>query len=212
MEGAAPEGPGQFAIDTTTADRGDFLVGETYQIIGVDGPEPFELVGITRFGEENALGRVVRVADFRLRVIGVMEPKGRMLGFDIDDSAYVPVAMAMRMFNTDELGEIDVGYLHEGWTDSVVEGIRQVLMDRHDGEEDFTLTTQTAMLDVFDNVLSVVTLAVGGIGGILGSSAQPKGVEPQGSGSGDYEVEIWFGSEDQLTQRGGRPSRRTRAR
>ena len=51
------------------------------------------------FGEENALGAFVRIADFRLRVIGVMKPKGRILGFDIDDAAYVPVATTRFMFN-----------------------------------------------------------------------------------------------------------------
>ena len=59
IEGVGPEGPGQFAIDTTTADREDLVVGGTYDIIGVDGREPFELVGITRFGEENALAGAV---------------------------------------------------------------------------------------------------------------------------------------------------------
>jgi len=39
-------------------------------------------------------------------------------------------------------------------------------MDRHRGHEDFTITTQTAMLDVFDNVIHGITLAVGFIAGI----------------------------------------------
>jgi putative ABC transport system permease protein len=59
IEGGPPEGPGEFAIDTTSADRDDLVVGETYDIIGVNGREPFELVGITRFGEENALAGAV---------------------------------------------------------------------------------------------------------------------------------------------------------
>jgi putative ABC transport system permease protein len=39
-------------------------------------------------------------------------------------------------------------------------------MERHSGKEDFTITTQTAMLEVFDNVMNVITTAVGAIGGI----------------------------------------------
>jgi len=118
------------------------------------------------FGDENALGEFVRVAGFRLRVIGVMVPKGRILGFDIDDSAYVPVATAMQMFNLDELQEIDVLFSHEGLTQGLVERITRLLSDRHGGKEDFTITTQTAMLDVFDNVMKVITASVGGIAGI----------------------------------------------
>jgi len=118
------------------------------------------------FGEQNALGRFVRVAGARLRVIGVMAPKGRMLGFDIDDAAYIPVATAMRLFNLDELQEVDVLFSHEGMTDSVALAVRRLLVERHGGKEDFTLTTQTEMLDVFGRVMDVITLSVAVIAGI----------------------------------------------
>ena len=45
------------------------------------------------FGERSPLGEFVRIAGGRFRVIGVMEPKGQMMGFDIDDVAYVPVGL-----------------------------------------------------------------------------------------------------------------------
>jgi putative ABC transport system permease protein len=118
------------------------------------------------FGAQNALGRFVRIAGFRLRVIGVMAPKGRILGMDIDDAAYVPVRTAMQMFNLDELIEIDVVFSHEGLTERVENDIRRLLTERHDGAEDFTIITQTAMLEVFDNVMDTITTAVAAIGGI----------------------------------------------
>lgn len=118
------------------------------------------------FGEGNALGEFVRIAGWRCRVVGVMESKGELLGFDIDDAAYVPVATAMDMFNQDELSQIDVAFAHEGLTGAVVEGIRRVLVERHGGHEDVTITTQAAMLEVFDQVLGVVTAAVAGIAAV----------------------------------------------
>jgi putative ABC transport system permease protein len=118
------------------------------------------------FGDDNALGEFVRIAGYRLRVIGVMAPKGRILGFDIDDAAYVPVATGMRMFNLDELQEIDVLFSHEGITEEVAASIRRLLTDRHGGKEDFTITTQSEMLAVFDNVMGAITAAVGAIAGI----------------------------------------------
>jgi putative ABC transport system permease protein len=118
------------------------------------------------FGEKNALGEFVRVAGTRLRVIGVMAPKGRILGFDIDDAAYVPVKTVMQMFNLDELMEIDVLFAHEGLTQRVEEEVRALLTARHAGKEDFTIVSQTAMLEVFGNVMDVITTAVGAIGGI----------------------------------------------
>lgn len=118
------------------------------------------------FGEKNALGDFVRVAGARLRVIGVMAPKGRVLGFDIDDAAYIPVATAMRLFNLDELQEVDVLFSHEGMTESVAEAVRRVLVERHGGKEDFTLTKQTEMLEVFGRVMDVITLSVAVIAAI----------------------------------------------
>jgi len=131
---------------------------------------PVALLGPTLkrelFGEAPALGRFVRIADTRFRVIGVMAPKGRMLGFDIDDAAYIPVATAMRIFNLDELLEIDVLFAHAGLTDQVEAAVRRRLTENHGGNEDFTITTQTAMLEVFGNVMDVITLSVGAIAAI----------------------------------------------
>ncbi len=114
----------------------------------------------------NPLGRFVRIADARFRVVGVMEPKGQMLGFDFDDGAWIPVASAMRIFNLDELFEIDVIYSPRVTSSEAETAIKQVLIERHAGNEDFEVTTQDAMLEVSSNVLRVITIAVGAIAGI----------------------------------------------
>lgn len=118
------------------------------------------------FGEENPLGQPVRIAGTRFRVIGLLEAKGQMLGLDLDDTAYVPVASAMRIFNLDELFEIDLIYANASLASSVESAVKRLLTARHDGNEDFTVTTQAAMLEVFGNVMNVVTMAVGAIAGI----------------------------------------------
>lgn len=118
------------------------------------------------FGEENALGRFVRIGGSRFRVIGIMESKGQFIGFDIDDTAYIPVASALRVFNLAELNEIHVIYSHAGLADRVEREVRRVLKARHDDTEDFTVTTQEAMLEVFGNVMNMITLGVGAIAGI----------------------------------------------
>ena len=118
------------------------------------------------FGDRNPLGEFVRIGGTRLRVVGVMEPKGEMLGFELDDLAYVPVATAMRMFNLSDLTEVDVTYGSGASAPRIAREIERVLSARHAGEEDFTVTTQEAMLEVFGNVMRMVTLAVGAIAGI----------------------------------------------
>ena len=63
--------------------RGDvrFVAARLYS----DPPELVSALKRELFGEANALGRFVRVADTRLRVIGVMAPKGSILGVDLDE-------------------------------------------------------------------------------------------------------------------------------
>jgi len=117
------------------------------------------------FGAASPLGELVRIAGARFRVIGVMQPKGQMMGFDVDDIAIVPVASALSLFNQDELFEIDLIYSNMNETERVASEVRRVLAVRH-GEEDFTVTTQAAMLDVFGKVMDVITMAVGGIASI----------------------------------------------
>ncbi len=117
------------------------------------------------FGEANALGEFVRTAGRRLRVTGVMEPRGKLLGFDMDDIVYVPLATAMDLFNVDQLNEINVAFAHEDITERVAAGVERLLVARH-GAQDFTVYTQGAMLEVFGRVMGVVTVAVSGIAGI----------------------------------------------
>lgn len=117
------------------------------------------------FGNENPLGKPIRIGGERYRVIGVMESKGQMLGFDLDDGVYIPAARAMAMFNRESLMEIDLLYQPGTATDILVNRIRNLLIARH-GSEDFTITTQDQMLDVLTSILDILTLAVSALGGI----------------------------------------------
>ena len=118
------------------------------------------------FGTASPLGERVRIGGWSLLVIGVMEPKGQLLGFDLDDTAFLPVATAMDLFNLVELHEVDVVAASVDEIPAVAEGIRRVLSERHRGEEDFTITTQTEMMGTFNRVMSMITVAVSGIAGI----------------------------------------------
>ena len=117
------------------------------------------------FGAESPLGARIRAGGERYTVIGVMEPKGQVLGVDLDDSLYVPAARALQMFNRDSLMEIDVVTREGAPVAEVVESVKRVLSGRH-GREDFTVTTQQQMLEVLGSVLDVLTFSVGALGGI----------------------------------------------
>jgi len=117
------------------------------------------------FGGESPLGEIVRIAGERYRVIGVMESKGQFLGFDLDDTVYIPTARALAMFNRESLMEIDLLYADDADSEVISERVNRILTDRH-GHEDFTITTQEEMLETLGTILNILTLAVGAVGGI----------------------------------------------
>jgi putative ABC transport system permease protein len=117
------------------------------------------------FGNDNALGEKLAIGDLQFRIVGVMEPKGQMLGQDLDDTAFIPTARALEMQNRVGVMQINVSYA-EGLPSAVpAQAIRTLLTARH-GAEDFGLTTQEDMLRTLSKILDVLTLAVGALGGI----------------------------------------------
>ncbi len=98
-------------------------------------------------------------------MIGVMEPKGQVLGFDLDDTVFIPTASGMELFNRPGVMEIDVTYPDNVAADTVVKGVRRVLTARH-GREDYTVVSQEEAMQVLGSVLDVITFAVGALGGI----------------------------------------------
>jgi putative ABC transport system permease protein len=144
--------------------QGSFLPADE-----IERPRPVAVLGATAYrelyGGDNALGERIRVGGQRYRVVGVMEPKGEMLGIDLDDTVYIPAARGLELFGRDGLHEIDLLYAENAPVEEVVAGIRRVLVARH-GAEDFTILTQQQMLEVLGSIIDVLTLGVGALGGI----------------------------------------------
>lgn len=159
--GVSPEFPEAFRFDVAI---GKFLPEDD-----PEAPRAFAVLGdkLRRelFGNVNPLGQRIRVGGDRYRVIGAMHPKGQILGFDLDDTVYIPTHRAMQMFNRESLMEIDVMYREGASEKTIVKEVNRILKARH-GKDDFTITTQQQMLDVLGNVLDIITFAVGALGGI----------------------------------------------
>ncbi|MGH6821009.1 MAG: ABC transporter permease, partial [Methylocella sp.] len=130
---------------------------------------PYAVLGSTMraelFGDKNPLGSRIRVGEDRYRIIGVMQSKGQMLGFDMDDTVYIPVGRAMELFDRESVMEIDLRYEAGISAEHPVASVTRLLKTRH-GREDFTLIAQKQMLEILDSVLNILTLAIGALGGI----------------------------------------------
>ena len=143
---------------------GQFLPGE-----GAEAARSFVVLGPKLkqelFGADNPLGERLRLGGQSFRVIGVLAPKGQFLGMDLDDTAFVPTARAMELFNRDGLTEINVNHAAGQSAPAVAAAATAMLKARH-GRLDFTVTTQEEMLSTLSNILEILTMAVAGLGSI----------------------------------------------
>jgi putative ABC transport system permease protein len=144
--------------------RGDFLPAEEVargRPVVVLGPK----VASELFPSEEAVGQVVRIGGWRMRVIGVLAHRGTQLGMDLDDLAIVPVVTGMRMFDRRSLFRIMIQVRATASLDRAKAKVVKLLAERH-GEEDVTVLTQDAVVATFSQILGVLTLAVGAIAAI----------------------------------------------
>ena len=118
------------------------------------------------FGNEPAVGKLIRVGDRRLRVVGVLKSVGQGLGMNTDELVIVPVSLAQAMFNSNTLFRILVEARSREAIPDAKEQVMEILKQRHRGEEDVTVITQDAILATFDKLLGALTMGVAGIAAI----------------------------------------------
>ncbi len=117
------------------------------------------------FGPASPLGEAIRIGDFRARVIGVLARRGTQMGFQVDETVFVPVATGMRMANKSSLSRIMLQLAPLADPDRAIDEIVALITERHD-EEDITCVSQDAVVDSLGAILRVLTLAVAGIAAV----------------------------------------------
>ncbi|QQD19702.1 ABC transporter permease [Spongiibacter nanhainus] len=115
------------------------------------------------FGRELQMGELIRVADSRCRVVGVLAGRGDAFGLDLSDSVMMPVASAQRLFDIHGLLRVIIQLRDGRDVDIMQEQIAAVMAELHQGERDITVVSPKAMLETFDDILSVMTLGVAAI-------------------------------------------------
>jgi putative ABC transport system permease protein len=146
-------------------DSGSFLPDEDTEIarpVCVLGAKVYREL----FGQQAALGELIRLGGFRCRVIGILGSEGRSLGLDTQELVVVPIAFAQMLFNTSGVFRILVEAKDLLSINRLKNHISQTIAKRHYGEEDITIITQDSILTTFNRIFKVLTLTVGGIAAI----------------------------------------------
>lgn len=118
------------------------------------------------FGEADPIGQTVKLNESEFRVVGVLAPMGNKLGLDFDELGFIPTEAALKLFNDDKLFGIRAKASSRGGVDDAVEEITEILKERRDGEEDFTVLTQVSMMESMNTILNMLTYVLAAIAAI----------------------------------------------
>jgi putative ABC transport system permease protein len=131
------------------------------------------------FPGEDPLDQVVKINNVPFRVIGVMEVKGSSFLGDQDAVAFIPLATAQeRLFQARaqakggerRISTIMLQVTDDGARPIVEASVTQLLHERHripdDEPNDFSVLSQSELIDTFGAVTSVLTVFLGAIAAI----------------------------------------------
>ena len=118
------------------------------------------------FGDDIAIGEWMRIGDRRCRVAGGIAEEGRTIGLDVQKAVVIPVALGTALFNRDSLFRIMVDVENSSRMDQTKQSILSLIKRRHQGKEDITVIKQDTVLQSFDNIFNVLTMALGSIASI----------------------------------------------
>ncbi|GJL56309.1 MAG: ABC transporter permease [Nitrospirales bacterium] len=115
------------------------------------------------FPDTSPLGQLIRVGNWRMRVIGILAPRGTQLSMDMDDLVLVPVATGMQLLNRHSLYRILLGVRNVSDLETTCGRIVALLTERH-GEDDTTCITQGSVVGTFSSILNALTVSLAAIG------------------------------------------------
>ncbi len=157
-------------VNKFNVDRGRF-----FSRIDLDRRAKVAVVGTSVIDElkmPDPIGEEIYIGKTPVTVIGVMEKKGRALGFDYDDIVFVPFDTALGIFGRSAADQVQLQLqaATSESVDQVKDDIKRLLRERHhigeDQKDDFRVMVQNEILDIYSKILGGVTAVVGAIVGV----------------------------------------------
>ena len=119
------------------------------------------------FGTRDVVGQSVSVRGYDLRIVGVLEEQGSSMIISDDEKIIIPFTLAQRMFGSTSITSFYASGASEDVMDQAEQRLRRFVSARvSDPDDDFSLTSQSAVLDMMDEVTATLTTLITGIAGI----------------------------------------------
>ncbi len=136
--------------------------------IAVIGPTVME----TLFGKTDPIGKIIKIDGKNFTVIGTTKSKGTdQFGNDQDNAVSIPITTAQnKIFGMDYLNMILAQAKSEKDMDKATEEVTKILRRSHhlgiDELDDFTVNSQTQILDTVSSITNIFTVVISSIAGI----------------------------------------------
>lgn len=131
------------------------------------------------FGEDEAVGKRIKVGKKRFQVIGVREKKGMMMFMDMDNTAFIPLRTLQKQVMGVDYIQFILAYLYDtSISYETAADMEDILREQHNitdpVKDDFAVTTQDEAMDLIGVVvngltillvaIAAISLLVGGVG------------------------------------------------
>lgn len=152
------------------------IAGRFFDADEVQGAQRLAVVGqtvLTNLGAgRGGVGDTIRINNVPFEVIGILEPKGvNYAGIDEDDQIFIPISTALRrLLNLTYLSSLYIQARDERLMGAAAKQVTDLLRERHrirdDRPNDFTLQTQSEILEAAQETSQTFSLLLGSIAGI----------------------------------------------
>ena len=117
------------------------------------------------FGIEDCIGNEIDILGYNFIIVGVLEESDTMLA-NKDDTVIIPLTTAQRLFSDKEFSTLYVSATTKENVD-IAEEIVDDFMIKEVGDEDYySIINQNMIIDVMNEVMSVMTILLSGIAAI----------------------------------------------
>ena len=161
--------PDYASVRNVSAAEGSFIADSHLRGLGrvaVLGPTAAQDL----FGDEDALGKNIRISKVNFKIIGILETKGSAGFFNPDDTVFVPITTMQKILTGDEfLSTIAVSVTAKEDMPRVQAEATAALVQKHRVDPqspDFSIVSQADILGTLTQVTTTFTIFLASIAGI----------------------------------------------
>ncbi|MFH1457525.1 MAG: ABC transporter permease [Patescibacteria group bacterium] len=123
------------------------------------------------FGDDDSIGKSLRIGKYNFRVVGVMEEQGQMGPMKMDEMIMIPVRTLQKLIMGADHIQAIMAYLKDsGQAEATAADVKEIIADAHEitdpNKYDFDVMTTDQVMAIMDQITGAVNLLLIALAGI----------------------------------------------